>query len=111
MRPTTQAYRTPVRWAAPQAIAIARGLGWLHGKAIRGDNGAIRYGYPAPGTRASYQGYAFPPQLFAGYDPAKVAAGLVRPDPARYPGETLSPSAADGPLARAMATATWGVTG
>lgn len=114
MRPRTTRYEVPVRWAAPQAIALARGLGWLHGKAINGStggNGAIRYGYPSIHTqRTKYAGWVNPPQLFTGYDPGKVAAGLVRPDPARYPGEALSPATAASPLARAMATATFGIT-
>ena len=31
MKPTVSRFMTPVRWAAPQAIAIARGLGWRAG--------------------------------------------------------------------------------
>lgn len=109
MRPDVETFRTPVRHVAPQAIAIARGLAWLHGKAIRGDNGSIRYGYPGlDSNRARYSGYAFPPQLFAGYNPAKVAAGTPRPDPAAFPGESIS-SRNDTPLQRAMATVTWGI--
>jgi hypothetical protein len=115
MKPTQTVYRTPVRWAAPQAIALARGLAWLHGKAIDGspgNNGSIRYGWPGLDTdRTFYKGYAFPPQLFSGYDPAKVAAGLIRPDPASYPGDSMSPATAASPLNRAMETATFGVTG
>jgi len=108
MQPEVTTYRTPVRSVAPQAVAIARGLGWLYGKAIKGDNGAIRYGYPAPGTRAKFSGYAFPPQAFAGYDPRKVAAGAARPDPAGYPGESIS-SKNDTALMRAMDTVTFGI--
>ena len=109
MRPQVEVFRTPVRAVAPQASAIARGLGWLYGKAIAGDNGAIRYGYPGlDSDRARYSGYAFPPQLFTGYNPANVAAGTARPDPAGFPGESIS-SANDTPLQRAMATVTWGV--
>jgi len=111
MRPRIQIFHTPVRWSAPQAIALARGLGWLHGRAIAGDNGTIRYGWPSVMTqRTKYAGYTSPPQLFIGYDPAKVAAGLVRPDPASYPGDSLSPATAASPLARAMATSTFGIT-
>lgn len=102
MRGEVTVYRTPVRWAAPQAIGLARALGWLHGKAIKGDNGAIRYGYPTLGTRAKYTGYVYPPQLFVGYDPAKVAAGLIRPDPASLPGESMNPYNSGSPLQRAM---------
>lgn len=108
MRGQVVNYRTPVRSAAPQAIGLARALGWLYGKAIKGDNGAIRYGYPSLDTnRTSYKGYVYPPQIFIGYDPAKVAAGLVRPDPASLPGDSMSPYASTGsPLAAAMAAVT-----
>jgi hypothetical protein len=109
MKPEVTAWRVPVRSAAPQAIALARGLGWLYGKAIRGDNGAVRYGYPGLDTnRGRYSGYAFPPQAFRGYDPRKVAAGTARPDPAGFPGESVS-SRSDTALMRAMDTVTWGV--
>jgi hypothetical protein len=102
-QPQVTVYRTPVRSAAPQAIWIARALGWLYGKAIKGDNGAVRYGYPGLDTnRTSYKGYVFPPQIFTGYDPGKVAAGFIRPDPASLPGDSTAPAAARSPLARAM---------
>lgn len=103
MKPQVNTYSVPVRSAAPQAVAIARGLGWLYGKAIRGDNGAIRYGYPAIGTRQKYQGYAFPPQLFTGYNPGKVAGGAVRlPTPALST-TTTPQSETFSPLQQAMA--------
>lgn len=102
MQPQVTTYRVPVRWAAPQAIAQAVGLGWLYGKAIRGDNGAIRYG-GGPGDiqaqRSAFTGYAQPPQLFIGYDPRKVAAGLIRPDPMSLPNASQT---AQGPVTRAM---------
>ena len=101
MKPRVLIFRTPVREAAPQAIAIARGLGWLFGKAIKGDNGTIEYGYPSIQTqRTKYAGYAFPPQIFTGYDPRKVAAGFIRPDQASLPGEPIGPGTS--PLSRAM---------
>lgn len=107
MRPQVTVYRTPVRWSAPQAIAQAMGLGWLFGKAIRGDNGAVRYGWPGLDTdRTMYKGYVDPPQLFVGYNPSKVAAGVVRPDPAALPGDSLSAAASTSPLARAMSSLT-----
>lgn len=102
-RPQVTHYNVPVRSAAPQAIRLATALGWLFGKAIRGDNGHIIYGYPSIQTqRAKFAGYVNPPQLFLGYDPAKVAAGFVRPDPASLPGDHVSPSAAGSPIMIAM---------
>lgn len=106
MKPEVRVYRTPVRSAAPQAVALARGLGWLFGKAIKGDNGAIRYGYPSLGTRAKYTGYVNPPQVFTGYDPGQVAAGFIRPDPASLPGDSVSPAAGRSPLHQAMSNVT-----
>jgi|SRR6185437_3622556 len=109
MKPQVTVFHTPVRSVAPQAIALARGLAWLHGKAIRGDNGSIRYGYPGLGTnRTRFAGYAFPPQAFAGWDPRKVAAGQVRPDPAGFPGESIAQR--NTALDRAMHTVTFGIT-
>lgn len=103
MQPQVTNYKVPVRSAAPQAIRLARALGWLYGKAIRGDNGAVRYGYPSISTqRTKYAGYVNPPQLFLGYDPARVAAGFIRPDPASLPGDSMSPAAVRSPLMSAM---------
>ncbi len=107
MQPQVTTYRTPVRSAAPQAIWIARALGWLYGKAIKGDNGSVVYGYPGLDTnRSSYKGYVYPPQLFIGYDPQKVAGGFVRPDPASLPGDSTAPAAARSPLQAAMQSVT-----
>lgn len=108
MRGEVTIYRTPVRSAAPQAIGLARALGWLYGKAIKGDNGSIRYGYPSiQSQRTKYAGYVYPPQIFVGYDPSKVAAGLIRPDPAGLPGDSISPYASTGsPIMAAMAAVT-----
>jgi len=100
--PEIVTYRTPVRSAAPQAIGLARVLGWLYGKAIKGHNGSIRYGWPGlDSQRTKYAGYVYPPQLFVGYNPAKVAGGLIRADPASLPGDSLV--ATEAPLMRAMA--------
>lgn len=107
MRPEVQEYRTPVRAAAPQAIAIARGLGRLYGRAINGQtNGAVRYGYPAIGTRAKFTGYGFPPQLFRGYDPRKVAAGAFRGAPGALPSTSSPTTLANNPLQASMALVT-----
>lgn len=107
MRPVVQSYRVPVRWAAPQAIAVARGLGQLLGRDIKGERGTIRYGWPSIQTqRTAYKGYVFPPQVFTGYDPRKVAAGFIRPDPASLPGDYSVASEQRSPLEAAMANIT-----
>lgn len=106
MKPRVTTYRTRVRWAAPQAIATAIGLGWLYGKAIRGDNGAVRYGYPAMGDRNKFAGYAYPPQIFTGYTAKRVAAGAVRVNAAGLPGTKSPASLLNSPLKRATATVT-----
>lgn len=106
MKPQVTTYSTPVRSAAPQATAIARGLGWLYGKAIRGDAGAIRFGYPQIGMRNKYQGYVFPPQIFTGYDPAKVARGAVRVATPALSTNTLPQTETFSPLTQAMANVT-----
>lgn len=106
-RPEVDLYQVKVRAAAPQAIAIARGLGALFGRAINGrTNGAVRYGYPAIGTRAKYAGYAFPPQLFRGYDPRKVAAGAFRGAPGALPSTSSPTTLLNNPLQASMATVT-----
>ena len=107
-RGRTDVYRVPVRWADPRAISLSRFLGWLHGKAIRGDNGAIRYG--AAGSiqaqRTHYTGYVFPPQIFTRYSAARVAGGRARVAPPAYPGAggPAPSSLMASPLTRAMET-------
>jgi hypothetical protein len=108
MIPKVSNYRTPVRWAAPQAIAIARGLGWLHGKAIKGDNGSILIGYPAIASRQKYAGYVFPGQLFIGYSARRVAAGAIRVTPNGLPSTSNTASTMSSPLVQAMANVTAG---
>lgn len=108
MNPRSTTFRTPVRWAAPQAIAIARGLGWLHGKAIKGDNGTIRIGYPAIASREKYAGYVFPGQLFIGYTARRVAGGSIRVTPSGLPSTSSSASTLASPLMQAMSTVTAG---
>lgn len=107
MRPQVIRYSTPVRAAAPQAVAIASGLGRLYGQAINGSvggNGAIRYGEPAIGDRRKFTGYVFPPQLFVGYSARRVAGGAIRNTPAGMPSTTAPASLLNSPLAKAMAT-------
>lgn len=104
MRPQVITYTTPVRAAAPQAVAQAVGLGWLFGKAIRGDNGATRIGYPGIGMRNKYQGYVFPPQIFRGFTAGKVAGGAIKLTPAGLPSTQAPDTLLASPLTRAMAT-------
>lgn len=106
MRPKVTTYRTPVRWAAPQAIALALGLGNLHGRGIRGQTGHITYGYPGLGTRAKFTGYVFPPQIFTGYSARRVAAGAIRSSPASMPSSKSPASLLNSPLKRATMTVT-----
>jgi hypothetical protein len=112
VKPAVLVYQVPVRAAAPQAVAVARGLAWLYGKAINGSpggNGSIRYGWPGLDTqRTAYTGYVNPPQIFTGYDPMKVAAGFARIAPGRLPG-TSNTTGPMSPLSQAMMTATYGV--
>jgi hypothetical protein len=103
MRPRVDIYRTPVRAAAPQAIGLARALGALFGRGINGQTGTVLYGYPAIGDRAKFAGYANSPQLFIGYDPAKVAAGAFRGAPGGLP-STANPN--NTALQRSLATVT-----
>lgn len=101
-------YRTRVRWANPASIAQAVGLGWLFGKAIAGDNGAVRYGGPGDiqSNRTAFTGYAFPPQMFIGYSARRVAAGAIRNNHAGLPNSKSPASLLASPLQRAMATVT-----
>lgn len=104
MKPKVITYIVRVRAAAPQAVAIAAGLGQLYGRGINGRAGTVRYGYPGLSTqRAKYAGYVTPPQLFKGYTARRVAGGAIRRAGPRYP-DTSAPVSAGSPLARAMAT-------
>lgn len=104
-RPRVDTYQVRVWAADPRAVRLARSLGVLHGRGIRGETGTTRYGYPAIGTRRKFGGYVSPPQLFIGYDPRKVARGAFRGAPGGLP-STSSAAASSSPLARAMATVT-----
>jgi hypothetical protein len=107
--PRKTTYRTPVRWAAPQSIALARGLGWLYGKAINGtDNGTVRIGYPAIASRQKYAGYVFPAQLFIGYSARRVATGAIRLTPSGLPSTSSTASTLASPLMQAMQNVTSG---
>lgn len=106
IQPHVTTYRVPVHSAPPQSIAIARALGRLFGRGIRGEVGTVRYGAPAIGTRTKFSGYASPPQLFLGYNPRKVAGGAVRVGPAKLPSASSPVSSMSNPLLRSMAQVT-----
>lgn len=109
-QPQVDVYRVPVRWAAPQAISLARVLGWLFGKAIAGDNGAIRYGGPGDiqANRTAFKGYAFPAQMFTGYSATRVAGGRARVAHPSFPatGSARPDTVLQSPLNRAMEAVT-----
>ena len=106
-RPRKDTFLTKVRWASPQSIGQASALGWLYGKSIAGDNGATRIGCPAvAGTRAKYNGYAFPGQLFIGYSARRVAGGSIRVTPAGLPSTSSPDTLLSSPLQMAMRTVT-----
>jgi hypothetical protein len=110
MRGQVDVYRVPVRWADPRALSLASVLGWLHGKAIAGDNGAIRYGGPGSiqAQRSYFTGYAFPPQIFTGWNPRRVAGGRARVMRPQLPntGGGNPVAALASPLTRAMEAVT-----
>ena len=93
-----------VRDPHPVSQYMASALGQLYGRAIRGDNGAFRYGYPGLASNMTkFKGYVFPPQMFLGWNPRRVAGGAVRYSPGQLP--ATSPSdPGDNPLRSAVAT-------
>lgn len=106
MKPRVQHYQTPVREAAPQAIAMAVALKRrITSVSLRG-SGAIIYGYPDIGTRTKFAGYANTPQLFLGYSPSKVAAGAFRGSPGALPSTSSPATILNSPLQRSMAAVT-----
>lgn len=106
IRPRVDHYSTPVRAAAPQAIAMAVALGRrLTAPSLQG-TGSIIYGYPDIGTRTKYAGYADSPQLFLGYSPSKVAAGAFRGSPGALPSTSAPATLLNSPLQRSMAAVT-----
>lgn len=105
IQPRSLHYSTPVREAHPLAQRIASSLGALYGRGIDGRTGTIRFGYPQIGMREKFQGYVFPPQMFIGWSPNRVAGGTIRPTLGQLPG-SQAPYANTSPLLAAMLTAT-----
>lgn len=102
--PRVDHYSVPVRAVSPQAAGLARRLAaLLTAPAVIGA-GTVRYGYPAPGTRAKYAGYADTPQLFVGYSPRRVAGGTFRGAPGGLPATSGPVNWGNAPLMRSMAT-------
>lgn len=100
--PRVTDYRTPVHSGNPIAVAtVAAANTWL-ARTLSGDNGAIRYGYPAPGTLAKFSGYATPQQMFVGWSPRTVAGGGIKLATGGLPG-TQAPAGVASPLAAATA--------
>jgi hypothetical protein len=102
-RPRTERVTVVLRDPHPVSVYMATALGRLYGRAIAGDNGAFRYGAPGLSTnRSKYGGYAFPAQMFVGWNPKRVAAGAVRYTPQRLPA-TSPTDPTDNPLRNAVA--------
>lgn len=102
-RPRVEHYSVPVRDAHPISIAMAGALGMLYGRGVDGRTGTVRYGYPAPGTQDKYGGYATPPQLFIGWNPARASAGAIRQGAESLP-NTQAPAGYNSALLNLLAT-------
>lgn len=85
IKPAVTTYAVPVRAAHPLSVWISSVLGKLHGRAIAGDNGAVRIGQPGMSSGRSYS-YMAPEQLFIGYNARRVAAGAIRNNAGGLPG-------------------------
>jgi hypothetical protein len=105
IRPKVEKATTTVRYPHPIGVATVSSLNGQAGEGIKGHRGTIRYGWPAPGTRAKYGGYVNPPNLFIGWNPRRVAAGTVQAQPGRLPA-SAAPSGTYSPLVAAMANVT-----
>lgn len=92
---------TEVRHANVYSVWMANSLGNLYGHGINGHTGTIRYGYPQIGSGMKYAGYAFPQQMFIGWNPHRVATGAVRPHAGGLPGGQ-APYTDVGPLLAAV---------
>lgn len=99
-------------WHAPHPVSVfsAAALGDLYGRGINGHAGTISTGASraAAGAAADpatgYAGYAQPPQLFTGWNPAaQAASGTPIRDPGGLPGTSL-PLGSASPLDTAMVT-------
>jgi hypothetical protein len=105
IRPRVEKQTTTVRAPHPIGVGTVSSLNAQAGEGINGNRGTIRYGWPAPGTRAKYGGYVNPPDIFVGWSPRHVAAGTVKSQPGRLPA-SAAPSGTYSPLAAAMANVT-----
>jgi len=77
--PQTEVFSVPVRSPHPVAVWMANRLGRLYGRAIAGDNGAVRIGAPGIDSPAKYGGYVYPQQMFLGWNARAVASGAIKP--------------------------------
>ena len=100
-------------WHAPHPVSVysAVALGDLYGRGINGHAGhiATESGRPwkpgkTPNPATGFTGYAQPPQLFTGWNPAyQTQTGTPLRDPSGLPGTSL-PLGSASPLDTAMAT-------
>jgi hypothetical protein len=97
IRPKVVHYAVPVHAAHPVSVGMISRLSALYARGINGNTGTIRYGYPQIGSREKFAGYAFPPQMFTGWNPRLAGAGTVRPTPGQLPG-SQAPYANTSPL-------------
>lgn len=107
-RPQSARATVTVRAPHPVSLYMAASLGRIYGRAIAGHNGAFRYGAPGVATnRTKYGGYVYPPQMFMGWNPRRVAGGAIRYKPGSLPA-TAPNDPADNPLRNAVATVSAG---
>lgn len=103
-QPRTARVTVTVREPHPVSQYMAASLGRIYGRAIAGHNGAFRYGAPGVATnRTKYGGYVYPPQMFMGWNPRRVAGGAIRYKPSSLPA-TAPSDPTDNPLQNAVAT-------
>lgn len=87
----------------PVSQYMASVLGALYGRDINGRTGTVRYGMPGLSTqRSKFGGYVYPPQMFMGWNPRRVAGGAIRYSPAALPA-TSPQDPVDNPLQNAVA--------
>jgi hypothetical protein len=103
-RQRTARVTVTVRQPHPVSQYMASALGSIYGRGINGHTGAFRYGAAGIATnRTKYGGYVYPPQMFIGWNPKRVAGGAIRYKPSALPA-TAPNNPTDNPLQTAVAT-------
>jgi len=103
-RQRTARVSVTVRQPHPVSQYMASALGEIYGRGINGHAGAFRYGTAGLATnRTKYGGYVYPPQMFVGWNPRRVAGGSIRYKPGSLPA-TAPNDPNDNPLTNAVAT-------